>query len=73
MFGNFQRRQSCCFELWVAIDCNMPLDYGTDRSFFLDDRIISINAAVFEMSIIHRETVLEWAKGQIRTSALREP
>lgn len=57
----------------MAIDCNMPLAYGTDRSLLLDNRIIRINAAAFEMSISHRKTVSEWLKGQMRTSALREP
>jgi len=57
----------------VAIDCKIPLAYGTDRLFFLDNGIIGINTAAFEMSIDHRKTVLEWLKSQMRTSALREP
>jgi hypothetical protein len=40
--------------------------------FVLDNRIISIDAAAFEMSISHRKTVLEWLKGQPRTFALRK-
>jgi hypothetical protein len=58
--------------MWVAIDCNMPLACGTYRSFFVDNRIISINAAVFAVSINHEKSVLEWLKGQLRTSAMRE-
>jgi hypothetical protein len=56
----------------VAVDYNMNLACGKDRSFFLDNRKISINAAAFEMSISHRKTVLEWLKGQMRISALRK-
>jgi hypothetical protein len=68
-----KKAESCWrFEVWLAIDCNTPLAYGTNRSFFLDKRIVSINAAVFAMSINHRKSMLEWLKGQLRTSAMKE-
>jgi hypothetical protein len=50
----------------------MPLANGADRSFFLDNRIVSSNATAFEKIINHRKNVLEWLQGDMRTSAFRD-
>lgn len=74
MFGNFQRKQKVVdFSSygWLLTATCLQLVEQIDHC--LENRIIRINAAAFEMRIIHRKTVLEWTKGQMRTSALREP
>jgi hypothetical protein len=74
MFGNFQRRQKFLGDSrsgWPLTATSVELMEEIDH-FVLDNRIISIVAAAFEMSINHGKTVLKWVKGQLRTFALRK-